>query len=145
MSILLMLFVSPAFADLPKYLSNIPKSHVCEKNAGVLPTELSISAAIRFIADGNKKAAEELTRSGARTTMLARHEELCGESSDIKNAHDYMTRLIEGCELTCRGTADCLRICNTTRDVQLTYLEGVLSGRAACPASGKDSSKKTIR
>ena len=105
---------------------------------------MSIGAASRFISNGNQNSTEELSRSDARTAMLARHRELC-ESPDLKNARDYMDRLIQTCELTCRGKADCLRVCNTTRDVQLLYLEGVLSGRGACPTVGKKTTGKALR
>jgi hypothetical protein len=144
MSILFFLLIPSTYAELPQYLSNIPKTHVCEKNLGVSPIELSVGAALRFIANGNQKVAEELGRSNARTAMLTKHEELC-ENSKIKNTHDYMKQLIQSCESTCRGTTACLRVCNNTRDVQLVYLEGALSGLGACPAPDNSSSIKSVR
>jgi hypothetical protein len=130
-------------ADLPQYLSNIPKAHVCEKNVDLSPIELSIAFGLRFIANGNQKEAAKLSQSNARTAMLTMHDELC--RSDIKNARDYMLRLTSACERTCEGKADCLRICNTVRDVHLVYLEGVLSGRTACPAAGNITPPKAVR
>jgi hypothetical protein len=115
-------------ADFPHYLTGISKSYLCEKNAGVTPVDLSISASLRFLANGNEKKANDLTKSNARISMLTRHDELC-TSDEIKSAYDYVIRLFGACDNTCRGTADCQRVCNTARDVLLAYLEGVYSGK----------------